>query len=187
MKKESTTKDVSLVLNKILTCLYVVILLLVINTGLILLNGGESKTEETTTDTNSDYDVSMFTSIDASGFMELFESKDTEVVYLGRETCSHCAAFLPILQEAQTEYGYITNYVDIENIATDTDDFNSMVSKINEWTTYYNSTIPEENQTDTIYGYTPMVVIIKDGSIKDVWIGSGESAAFTAFLEKNGL
>ena len=41
---------------------------------------------------------------------------DFEVIYVGRETCGWCAAFLPNLWTAQEEYDFTTLYIDIAKI-----------------------------------------------------------------------
>ena len=51
-----------------------------------------------------------------SEYEDLIASKGTHVIYIGRETCSFCAMFIPVMEEAQEKYGFKTNYLDISSI-----------------------------------------------------------------------
>ena len=96
-------------MNKVLKCLYVIIALLLINILVVIATNGSVKKEETKTDDteeNTEYDVSMFTSIDVDGVVDAFKSSEMKVIYMGRSTCGYCVQFLPNLQKAQEEYGY---------------------------------------------------------------------------------
>ena len=73
-------------MNKILKCLYVIIILLALNTIItIVVNGtvnNSTEKSETEGTSSEDYDVSMFTSIDADGVVDAFKSKDLKVIYM---------------------------------------------------------------------------------------------------------
>jgi thiol-disulfide isomerase/thioredoxin len=170
-------------LDRLLICSYIIIGLLVANTIVLFLSnvkittdGEKSKTAETTDQTtdnsNSEYDVSMMNSVDLDGVLKLFKSEKTQVIYLGRSTCGYCVQFLPVLQQAQKEYGYTTNYLDITTVS----DPSKLLEKDND------EKFLEEN-----YGATPMVILVKDGKLKDTWVGYSEYDEFAQFLEKNGF
>lgn len=171
------------ILNQIKTCLYIIISLLVILIITLIVVNGDAKT--TATDDNSDYDVSMFDSIDATKFLSIASNDQPTVVYLGREGCSYCVKFLPTLQKAQTQLGYKTQYIDISNIETSSDNYNKMLTMINNLTDKFNS--DNGTEYESIYGYTPMVLIVQNGEIKDVWIGYNEYDKFVEFLNENGV
>lgn len=163
-------------MNKILKCLYVIIFILLINTIIMIaVNGSVTKdsnddsTEETE---NTEYDVSMFTSIDADGVVDAFKSSETKVIYMGRSTCGYCVQFLPNLQKAQEEYGYETLYLDISNVD---DDGQSKIVALDE--EFFN-----EN-----YGATPTVILVKDNKIVDSHVGYSEYEDYASFLEENGF
>ena len=171
MKKEEQFK-------KITICLYVIIALLVINTVAILTTKGNSTTKTETTEQteetgeNTEYDVSMFKSINASQFEEAFNSSSIKVIYMGRSTCSYCVKFLPNLQKAQKEYGYKTLYLDITTVSED--DQKKIVAL-------------DEDFFNENYGVTPTVILVKDGKIVDSHIGYSEYSDYAKFLEKNGI
>lgn len=191
MAKEKTEKvikteckDYTKVLEHIKYCLYVLIALLAINTIVLLVVNSDGKST-TTSESTDEYNVSTFNSITPSEFMDLANGSKTEVIYLGRETCSYCVKFLPVLQDAEKDYDYTTNYVDVANIETSSADYTSMLALINGMTEKYNTEY-STNYT-SLYGYTPMVVIVKDGKIQDIWIGYGEYSTYKTFLEDNGI
>lgn len=162
-------------MNKILKCLYVIIILLALNTIItIVVNGTiNNSTEESETEESSgEYDVSMFTSIDADGVVDAFKSKDLKVIYMGRATCGYCVQFLPNLQKAQKEYDYETLYLDISEVDEKGQE------KIIEL---------DKDFFDENYGATPTVLLVKDNKIVDSHIGYSEYDDYASFLEKNGI
>lgn len=165
-------------LSKILKCLYVLIVIMIINT-IVLIAGisgnGSSKNDEnqtTTEEENTEYDVSMFTSIDADGMVSAFNSSDMQVIYLGRATCGYCVQFLPTLQQAQSEFGYTTLYLDITTVSED--DLTKIIALDEEFFNEY-------------YGSTPLILLVKDGKIVDSQVGYSDYDTFASLLTKNGF
>lgn len=177
-------KEETKLLEKLVKCAYVIIALLAINTLILLISNIDSNddkrsttspnTTENTESTATDYDVSMMDSVDMDKLIDLFDSKETQVVYLGRATCGYCVQFLPTLQQAQQDYGYTTHYLDITTVSED--DVSRLLEKDNE------DGFLKEN-----YGATPMVFLVKDGKMVDTWVGYSEYDSFAQFLEKNGF
>lgn len=166
------------ILKKLLTCAYIIIALLAINTVVLFISNVEvsdSNTNETSTEeTNTEYDVSMFDTVDTTKVVELFESEETQVVYIGRSTCGYCVQFLPSLQQAQEDYGYKTKYLDITTVTEE--EQSALLAKDND-----------EKFLETNFGSTPMVILVKDGKIVDGWVGYAEYETFANFLEENGF
>lgn len=168
-------------LKKILVCARVLIVFAVINTILLLIAVGDSSGSSSSSsnsssgssESSSEYDVSMFDAISASDFIKLFSDKDsgTNVIYLGRESCSYCVAFLPTMQKAQSEIGYTTKYLDITTVE---DDEATEIEGLNDFL--------KEN-----YGSTPLVIVTKDGKYVDGWVGYGEYDDFVEFLNNAGV
>ena len=161
-------------LKRLQVCVYVIIALLLVNTIALfasLKDPSEDKTTETESEQSYDYDVSMFDTISADEFVDAYKGSELKVVYFGRATCGFCVQFLPVLQQAQEDYGYKTLYVDITTIDNDG------VSKITELDSYLKET----------YGQTPSVVLVKDGKIVAKQLGYSDYATFTSMLEQNGF
>lgn len=179
-------KEEKKLLEKLVKCAYVIIALLAINTIILFISNIDSNnnrtnsssysdnntTENTGSEETAEYDVSMMNSVDMNGLLKLFDSKETQVVYLGRATCGYCVKFLPTLQKAQADYGYTTNYLDITTVSDD--DVNKLLEKDND-----------EGFLKENYGATPMVILVRDGKMVDTWVGYSEYDSFAQFLEKN--
>jgi predicted bacteriocin transport accessory protein len=165
-------------IKKLMTCLYIIIALLVINTIILFTNNVSVGTSNTSsseeTEESSDYDVSMFNSVTTDEAIKLFDSSDTQVIYIGRSTCGYCVKFLPTLQQAQEDFGYTTNYLDITTV--DSDGQTKLLAKDND-----------ENFLEENFGSTPMVILVKDGKMVDTWVGYSEYDSFAEFLTNNGF
>lgn len=168
------------ILKKILVSAYIIIALLAINTVVLFISNVEvtksdsNTTEISTEEPNTEYDVSMFDTVDTTKVVELFESEETQVVYIGRSTCGFCVQFLPSLQQAQKDYGYKTKYLDVTTVTEDGQ--KAILAKDND-----------EKFLETNFGSTPMVILVKDGKLVDGWVGYAEYEKFANFLEENGF
>lgn len=172
-----STKDYTKILNKIFytTLAIAIILGLMLIVNIVKDNGSSSSTNSTEeTETTGEYDVSMFTELTTSDAISRIKKGNTEVVYIGRSTCGYCVQFLPNLQQAQKEYGYDTVYIDLEKMTED--DQKSLITLDNS-----------ENYISENFGYTPMVLIFKDGKLANGWVGYAEYDTFAQFLETNGI
>ena len=174
--------EIKEILRKILICIYVLIVLVAINTVInisknVTISSSSENTEKTeeTGSTNTDYDVSMFKKVTPEEAVKAFDSDKLQVIYIGRETCGYCVQFLPTLQQAQKDYGYKTLYLDITTVTTE-DQQNAIMKFDND-----------EKFLSQNFGATPMVLLVKDGKLVDGWVGYSEYDAFATFLEENGL
>lgn len=165
------------ILNKILICLYALIIILIVNTAILLVKTNFKSTDnnEVEEQESTEYDVSMFTKVTAENLKEAIETEDVKIVYVGRSTCGYCVKFLPVLQKAQTEYNYETLYLDITTVTT-TEQQDKILELDNE-----------EGFLSENFGGTPMVLMVQDGKIIDTWMGYAEYSTYTAWLEKNGF
>lgn len=183
-------KENEIILNKIYKLLKLIVILF--SATLIVLSIGVSsyinnnKKSETTTESeyNTDYDVSMFKEIKASELKK--NTKDLSVVYIGRSTCSWCAAFLPRLWEAQEEYGYKTLYIDIAKIMDFTN--NGEILDQKAYNTMINITGKNyETYVKDNFGATPMILIMKNNKIVGAQTGYSEYEEFKKVLNESGI
>lgn len=183
-------KENEIILNKIYKLLKLIVILF--SATLIVLSIGVSsyinnnKKSETTTESeyNTDYDVSMFKEIKASELKK--NTNDLSVVYIGRSTCSWCAAFLPRLWEAQEEYGYKTLYIDIAKIM----DFknNGEILDQKAYNIMINLTGKNyETYVKDNFGATPMILIMKNNKIVGAQTGYSEYEEFKKILNDAGI
>lgn len=181
-KKEIKTEpikviDYTSILNKIFTTLIVIACILGVNLVVNIVKGGATSTKpnnQTEETENMDYDVSSFDSMSTTDAMAKIAEGGTEIIYIGRATCGYCVKFLPTLKQAQEEYDYKTTYIDLEQMTSD--DQQKLLTLDNE-----------EKYIEENFGYTPMVLIFKDGKLVQGWVGYAEYSTFAAFLEDNGI
>ena len=161
-------------LQKIFYCLVVIAVILLVGVigifaGIENMNGTSAKQNE---EQVQEYDASMFKQVTPDEFVEAFKGSETQVIYIGRPTCSYCAAFLPTLQQAQKDYNYTTLYLNIDEV--DSSEI-SKITGLDEW-------------LNTYYGTTPLVIVVKDGKIQgEGWVGYAEYDTFAAYLENLGF
>ena len=161
-------------LQKIFYCLVVIAVILLVGVigifaGVENMNGTSTKQDE---EQVQEYDASMFKQVTPDEFVEAFKGSETQVIYIGRPTCSYCAAFLPTLQQAQKDYNYTTLYLNIDEV--DSSEI-SKIAELDEW-------------LNTYYGTTPLVIVVKDGKIQgEGWVGYAEYDTFAAYLENLGF
>ncbi len=183
-------KENEIILNKIYKLLKLIVILF--SATLIVLSIGVSsyinnnKKSETTKESeyNTDYDVSMFKEIKASELKK--NTNDLSVVYIGRSTCSWCAAFLPRLWEAQEEYGYKTLYIDIAKIMDFTN--NGEILDQKAYNIMINLTGKNyETYVKDNFGATPMILIMKNNKIVGAQTGYSEYEEFKKVLNEAGI
>ena len=142
----------------------------------------------------NEYDVSMMHTVGVSDVIDMFANEGTYVLYIGRDTCSVCYDLLPVLQEAQIENNYITQYLEITQVDRDSDDWERLVNLLNvETTTTMDEEGVAEEVTDTFgyfldaKGFTPCVIIINEGKQVAGFFGSRSLEAFEDWLSSYGI
>lgn len=135
---------------------------------------------------NTDYDVSMFKEISAKDLKKQTKGK-LQVVYIGRETCGWCAAFLPNLWQAQDELDFKTLYIDLAKIIDFTSEtFDTLDQEafdiLSELTGKGYESYMQEN-----LGATPMILIMKDNKIVGAQTGYSEYDSFKTILTDAGI
>lgn len=167
--------DYTSVLNKIFYALVAIaVALLLVFTAIMVKGTGSTTSSETNEEESLEYDVSKFDTLSTTDAISEVKKGDLEIVYIGRASCGYCAKFLPVLRQAQDDYGYKTIYIDLEKMTSD--DQKNLLTMDNE-----------EGYITENFGYTPMILIFKDSKLVNGWVGYAEYSSFAAFLEENGL
>lgn len=157
--------------HKKLICLYVIIIILLfqaIQPYLPNIKFTKEKEEQLV------YDVSSFKEISVSSLEEIANSEKVEIVYIGRRDCGFCLQMLPVLKQAQNDYGYITNYIDITKV---TEEEKAKILSYDNDTGFINQH----------FGSTPMILSFKDGKLVQGWVGVADYSEFKEFLLRSGL
>ena len=180
---------------------FIVLLIAVIG---LYFKGGNVTTRETTdsnnnqTISNENYDVSKFNEVDVDGALALFKDKGTHVLYIGRSDCEYCQQTVPILTLIQEELNYTTDYLAVEMSTIDKDwsywnqELADLAKKFDKKTelNVSNSEGKTEKKEDTYgnfllnYGYTPTVIVIKNGKMVDGFFGYKEADNIKSIIEK---
>ncbi|MCI8575298.1 MAG: thioredoxin family protein [Bacilli bacterium] len=175
--------------NKLFICLYLMIILLVINSITLFIIASRLNPQEesasnsqTSQDSSTTYDVSMFTSLTAKQVTQKIKSGDQFLLFIGYEGCTFCKKMLPNLQKAQESYKYTTVYLDIDKADTSSTDYKEMASLLN-----IKKTVNNETKEFGQFQYTPMIAVINDGKMVDGMIGYNTYENLVSFLEKAGI
>ena len=182
------------ILNKIFTALVVIAIILGVNllfTMISLTNGGSgsgsNNSSNSSTSGTQTSDVSDFDALTLAQVLKLFDSKDTSVLYLGRSSCSACVSFLPTLKSVQKDLGFKTKYLDITTVDTSSSDYNTFISKLTKEIEVNANGTKSTGKISEFYGYTPMVIIVKDGKAVNASVGALSESNFKKFLSSNGI
>lgn len=130
-------------------------------------NGDSTSGDSSIPDT---YDVSKMKSVTIKEAEDLFSKKGTYILYIGREGCSYCRKTVPVLNEVQEELGYTTYYFDISTTSNYKTELKTLASKFTFETTA-NGTKGELGELFISKGWTPTIVVIKDGKNVDGFFG----------------
>lgn len=142
----------------------------------------------------SEYNTSMMRSVGVNEVLEMFKSKETYVLYVGRETCDACVDLLPTLQQSQLELNFVTQYMDITQVDRDSAAWESLVEKLDVEAT---TTLTEDGSGKTVTetfgyfldtkGFTPCVIIIDEGKQVAGFFGSKTITNYKDWLIENGI
>lgn len=176
--------------KKLNMCMYIIMGLLLLLAILLMVTSCRSNALEE----ENEYDVSMMHTVGVSDVIDMFANEGTYVLYIGRETCSVCHDLLPALQEAQIKNNYITQYLDITQVDRSSSDWETLVGLLDVETT---TTMDEEGETEEVTntfgyfldakGFTPCVIIIRDGKQIAGFFGSRSLTNFEDWLANYGI
>lgn len=161
---------------------FVLIALLII--GLYFKDGG-SKTSNGgssgSSDTSFKYDVSRMKQVTGDEAAKLFDEKGTHILYIGRSTCSVCVNLVPELNTVMSDMTLTINYLPLTQ--TFRTDFKNLFDKLDIETTVNNNKGTYGELLEE-YGYTPVVVVIKDGKMVDGFVGYREASKIEELFKK---
>ncbi len=109
--------------------------------------------------------------VDIDNYLKLIKSKGNHIVFIGRETCSWCQKYKPVMKNVAKDNNITLYYID-------TDKFEG-----EDWN---NFTASESYLTEKQWG-TPLTFLYKDGKLVDTIGGYVDESAVHEFLVKNGV
>ena len=162
-------------LNRIFFCLVVIALFLFANLCISIFakssNKNDNNENNVVTEETGDYDISEFDEKTVDEALAKIEKGKTEVVYIGRPTCGYCVKFIPSMKTAQKDLGFKHIYIDLEKISSEDS------SKLTEIDSYI-----KDN-----FGYTPMVLVFKNGEFVNGTVGYTDADTYKSFLNEQGI
>lgn len=179
---------------------FIIMFILII--GLYFKDGGSSNnstksssSSSSSESSSSDYDVSQMKEVDVDDALALFDEEGTHVLYIGRSTCSVCVQFVPVLNVVQEDLDFKTNYLDVDAISSiwaknKTDAAEEMYNQVKRLTDKLDIEASANGETDTLgnlfisKGFTPALVVIKDGKVVEGFFGYRDKDTLTGILEE---
>ncbi len=157
-------------------------------------------TDTTATDNYNEL-AKNFTNVSIDEAVKLFDEKGTHVLYIGRSSCGVCQSIISSLVEVQNELNYKTYYYDLgvpmEENQIYSEEYQQMITNwpaiqkiIKPLTDLVTFETEANGVTDTCgklfydNGYTPTVIIIKDGKAVDGFIGGHSKDQITELVKK---
>ena len=160
----------------------VIYLIIVVTIVLSCVIAFRKPTSATTAD-EVEYDTSMFHVVDLNGAIEIFNSNQNQLLFIGRKTCSACQAFIPSLQIAIARDDFYVSYLDLDDIDTSTEAFQEFKSKLDYEYTYADTTAPFGD----FIGSTPMIIIVKNNKMVFGILGSMSSDTILTLVNQYEL
>ena len=160
--------------------------------GLYFRDGSSTTTSNNSSNTGSnsstsDYDVSAMNEVDVDGALALFEEDGTHVLYIGRSGCTYCRQFVPVLNEVQEDLGFTTNYLDAQTFMNNWSGSQDELKPLTDKMTVEASANGETGTLGELFltnGYTPALVVIKDGKVVAGFFGYRDVSSLTTLLEQ---
>lgn len=176
---------------KIIICLYIIIVFFIMNTicNFIIISkmGNENKNLtnneiKSETSTNSTYDTSFLEQLTPKEITRRIKNGTEIVLFIGQEKCSYCQKMLPVIKDAQNNFGYKTVYLNIASTDVTSSEYKEMASLLD-----VEKTSNGETKEFGQFQVTPMVAVIKNGKMVDGMIGYNTYDNFVKFLENSGI
>lgn len=103
-------------------------------------------------------------------YTDLINSKETQIIYLGRAGCSYCQQFTPIMNQMKEEYGIKYTYVDTDELSQS--NLSALLKML--------------NVDETQFG-TPHLSIVKEGKVLGTQMGYTDKEGLFNFYKDNGV
>lgn len=131
-----------------------------------------SNSNTASTDDVSNEEEGDLIEIGINDYLDLMEKDEASIIYVARPTCHFCEEMEPIIRNIVYEYKVEVNYLNTDELS------DSDQAKF----------IKSDDYFEEKGGYgTPLLLIVKDGEIKDIQEGLSEKETTVNFLKDNDL
>lgn len=176
--------------KEIMTCLYIVIGLLILNTIFlfILISRDNTGISNSNTNTNGSasnddtYDISSFEQKTPAEITAMIKNKEEFVLFFGQSSCGYCKKMLPTVKSAQEKYKFKTVYLDISTAGTTSSAYQEMSALLDVEVTGNG-----ETKAFGKFAVTPMIAVLSNGKMVDGMIGYDSYDNFVKFLNEAGI
>ena len=155
--------------NKILICLYVLIVLTILNMILpylvVYIESNLNKVDV--------YSTSDFNTITGSGIPNLGKTSGKDVLFICSENYQECHEFINVVKKAQKQYGFKTYYLKADEL-NDEENRNMLIEFDND-----------EEFISSIMGQIPIVLVLSEDHLVEGWVGVSNYENYVDFLKKS--
>lgn len=130
-----------------------------------------------------DYDTRPFNVVNNKEALKLFDSKEPQMLVIGKKTCSASKELLPSLVIAQTKGNYTTNYLELTDLDKNSEDYNKLLELLD----YEYQKDGETKPFREYMGATPMVIVIKDNKMVYGYIGTMNNTVVSTIAKQYGV
>ena len=141
--------------NQALKVIIVLVLTIVIVTVAIIFANKKTDEEEK----EYKYDTYSFTNINVKEALELFKTDEPKMLFLGRQNCEGCSLQGPYITLSQVYNDYPVYHLDIDTLDYEDPNVTTLANKLD----YPYEMYDVEGPFGLFIGYTPMLIIIKNG------------------------
>lgn len=159
--------------NKILICMYILIVLTIINIALPYIVAFIGS--HVISSTNGKYDTSMFKNIKGDAIEKVGSKDKEEVLFICSENYQECHDFIGTVQRAQSQYKFDVNYLPADELNIE-DSANALLEYDNE-----------KEFIKKSLGQVPIILVLKDGELVEGWTGVSSYENFQEFLKISGV
>lgn len=168
------------------------IILAILIIGLYFKDGGSTTSSNNSSGSGSssstqEYDVSAMNEVDVDEALALFDEEGTHVLYIGRSGCTYCRQFVPVLNEVQEDLGFTTNYLNAQTFMNDWSGSQDELKPLTDKMTVEASANGETGTLGELFlanGFTPALVVIKDGKAVAGFFGYRDADTLTTLLKQ---
>jgi len=140
---------------------------------------------------NKNYDISTMNEVTTNDVIKMFESNKTYVLFVGRKNCDLCLDMIDTLKIAQIKLNFTPQYLDITKVDRTSSNWKEIVDKLTLLST---QTLTEDGSGEKVtesygffldkYGFTPTVIVIKNGMQSAGFIGKAKTEDFINWLSE---
>ena len=129
-------------------------------------------------------DTSMFNVVTIEQTMDLFKDKEPKTILISVHNCSATENYVPTLQLAQAKLGFVSYYLELTDIDTDSEAFAEFLEELDTFEYNFQG---QKGTLKTFLGNTPLTLFIKDNKIVYGYYGSMSESVISTFVKKYGV